>query len=933
MIKINNLSVTYKNRKVLDIDKLELPDKGLIVFNGPSGCGKSTLLNSISGVINYQGEILIDNLNLQKYSDEYKSEYRLRNIGFIFQDFKLYGSETVAQNIMLPFESSLNTTKRLQKRRYLDLKKLVNLDVDDNAKVTKLSGGEKQRVAIARALINDPKIILADEPTGALDETNATNVFSILKKISATRLVIVVSHDFELVQQFADLIFTMRDGVIIDSVNSGTYKNSKFIPILKIKKKHKKISLPSSFLLKHNLNYFKSNKVKSLLSTLITSFGLLGAGMSVVISSLITKNMTNAYSSIVGENSVVVSKKEEVEVESNITSMSTIEVESFASHYPEYIIDTGEIFYANFEDYFVDKNEVYVASSTYRTLIEGITVRHINEFHWLDFENPHTYPHSFTSLEDDEIIFGLTINMIYKLCLSLRIERTIASLSTYLSNNNLYVCFDLENKSWQYSDEQMFNMVGFVLVNRPCIYHTNHHWNSLVLHDWMRFPYTDDLQTEYSLPWMMYKIDYLQTDNNTADFLFKAYQEPYADYLILEVGNTDFLPLFYQDVKFDDRHRVLVFDNYKRSIPYRYALSIKENSKYLSSPIIGSNKGYTIFKDSLLLGFANKTYFSFNSLLLDETIDQLSTYSLSSNEQEQLSDEVACGHFTIAQQSGVTFKPLCDDTHFIKGRPPNDINEIAVSSKLIEKIGGNFDVFQTPLLISTVSKENQISGNKIQREFITDNLKVVGVVKDNYASIYHNCLWSVVYYQVRLGFSAFDLTNNCMAFQIDNTDHLKLLSKEFEMRFPNYEISYPMDDAIKSVNQVASYVGIALLIFSITTIIISIFIIILTTFLHLHDNRKDIALARCLGINKKEASKFVIYHLLIQCLFSFIISCIELFLISIVINYFFTNKLIISFNYLAPLLMLGVDIFVCFISAIFVLKPTLKVEPIEALKK
>ena len=263
----------------------------------------------------------------------------------------------------------------------------------------------------------------------------------------------------------------------------------------------------------------------------------------------------------------------------------------------------------------------------------------------------------------------------------------------------------------------------------------------------------------------------------------------------------------------------------------------------------------------------------------------------------------------------------------------NDINEIAVSSKLIEKIGGNFDVFQTPLLISTVSKENQISGNKIQREFITDNLKVVGVVKDNYASIYHNCLWSVVYYQVRLGFSAFDLTNNCMAFQIDNTDHLKLLSKEFETRFPNYEISYPMDDAIKSVNQVASYVGVALLIFSITTIIISIFIIILTTFLHLHDNRKDIALARCLGINKKEASKFVVYHLLIQCLFSFIISCIELFLVSIVINYFFTNKLIISFNYRAPLLMLGIDIFVCFISAIFVLKPTLKVEPIEALKK
>ena len=191
MIKINKLTKIYGKRAIFSNFSCEFPDKGFVCLVGSSGSGKSTLLNLISGVDNnFEGRIKIDDIELKKLSPNELSNYRIANIGYVFQNFNLLNLESVFNNVLLPLETAYNQKHFIMKKRVRDALKLVGLAKLEKQRINKLSGGERQRVSIARAIINDPKVILCDEPTGALDEKNAKEVFALLKEISLTTLVI-----------------------------------------------------------------------------------------------------------------------------------------------------------------------------------------------------------------------------------------------------------------------------------------------------------------------------------------------------------------------------------------------------------------------------------------------------------------------------------------------------------------------------------------------------------------------------------------------------------------------------------------------------------------------------------------------------------------------------------------------------------------------
>ena len=221
MLETKELVKIYKPKKgvpvkALDKVSLKFPDKGMVFLLGKSGSGKSTLLNVLGGLDSYDGgEIIIKGVSSKNFKQQHFDSYRNTYVGFIFQEYNVLDEFSVGANIALAIELQ---NRKASDGEINDILKQVDLEGFGNRKPNELSGGQKQRVAIARALVKKPQIIMADEPTGALDSNTGRQVFDTLKKLSETKLVIVVSHDREFAEQYADRIIELSDGHVISDV-------------------------------------------------------------------------------------------------------------------------------------------------------------------------------------------------------------------------------------------------------------------------------------------------------------------------------------------------------------------------------------------------------------------------------------------------------------------------------------------------------------------------------------------------------------------------------------------------------------------------------------------------------------------------------------------------------------------------------------------
>ena len=219
MLKLKNVSKFYYNKGVIASGfnkvSIEFDLQEFVAIVGESGSGKSTLLNVISGLDSYEeGEMYINGEETSHYRESDFEEYRKKYVSNIFQNFNLVNSYTVYQNIELVM--LLNGYKRKEvKKKVLDIIDKVGLTKYKNTKTAKLSGGQKQRVAIARALAKETPIIVCDEPTGNLDSKSAKSIIKLLKDISQDKLVIIVTHNFEQVEDVATRIVRMHDGKIV----------------------------------------------------------------------------------------------------------------------------------------------------------------------------------------------------------------------------------------------------------------------------------------------------------------------------------------------------------------------------------------------------------------------------------------------------------------------------------------------------------------------------------------------------------------------------------------------------------------------------------------------------------------------------------------------------------------------------------------------
>ena len=285
LLRIDNLVKEYgKNdsyQKVIDNISITFKSGEFICLLGESGSGKTTLLNILGGLdSNYKGSINIDDINL-KYIDIDK--YRSENIGFIFQNFNLINNISIIDNILLPIDKYKISHKE-KKNRAINLLKKLNIYNIRNKKIIDLSGGQKQRVAIARALINNPSIILADEPTGALDEKNSESVLEILKEINLEgKLVIVVTHS-EKVIKYSTRVIKIKDGKISSDKKIKRVREKK---LDKVELKENKIF----YLIKYGIRNFFKNKKRNIFIIFASSIGIIGIILSLFIGNSVKKYM------------------------------------------------------------------------------------------------------------------------------------------------------------------------------------------------------------------------------------------------------------------------------------------------------------------------------------------------------------------------------------------------------------------------------------------------------------------------------------------------------------------------------------------------------------------------------------------------------------------------------------------------------------------
>ena len=403
MLQIKKISKEYVtgelHQTALDNISLNLRDNEFVSILGPSGSGKTTLLNIIGGLDRYdRGDLIINEISTKKYKDKDWDSYRNHTIGFVFQSYNLIPHQSILANVELALTISGISRKE---RRSRAKKALIDVGLDGqfHKKPNQMSGGQMQRVAIARALVNNPDILLADEPTGALDTETSVQVMELLKNVAKDRLVVMVTHNPELAEKYSNRIVKLCDGKIVDDSNPFDVTENLYSKI--VNKNMGKSSMSIFTSLSLSFNNLWTKKARTLLTSFAGSIGIIGIALILALSTGVNtyiddiqKNTMASYpvtiesqtidlTTIMTENSkvavdaevdhklnAVYSNDKTLEMASNVTTSITKNnltefkkfLESKDSDVKEYVGDNGIVYSynTNFDVYTYDEEDTIV---------------------------------------------------------------------------------------------------------------------------------------------------------------------------------------------------------------------------------------------------------------------------------------------------------------------------------------------------------------------------------------------------------------------------------------------------------------------------------------------------------------------------------------------------------------------------------------------
>lgn len=389
MITLNNINKYYnsgaeKYHALRDIN-LSFPDKGMIFIVGKSGSGKSTLLNIIGGIDSYDsGELIIDEINTKEFSKSDYNTYRNSYIGFIFQEFNVVKNLNVYDNIALSLRLQ-NKNIREHNDLILETIKKVGLDGKEKRKMNQLSGGERQRVAIARAIIKQPKVIIADEPTGNLDKNNRDIVMTTLKELSKNQLVIVVTHDKTLSDKYGDEKIVIKDGQVTSHTKTNNESTMKFTSNDTVTLMSQKIAPSIKAPIFLSLKSLKQNIVRFIMITIFFIVALIFSNTTI---NLYFSNATLEYAQYQQDYDnefISISQQETIygeKVQSGFFQVDTLSYKNLVSSFNNAENDLEyQIFHFFNSDMPINQNADEYVDSFYSSCIENlIVIEDINSF-------------------------------------------------------------------------------------------------------------------------------------------------------------------------------------------------------------------------------------------------------------------------------------------------------------------------------------------------------------------------------------------------------------------------------------------------------------------------------------------------------------------------------------------------------------------------
>lgn len=418
MLKLINITKSYGKNLVLKDINLEFSTPGFITILGTSGSGKSTLLKVIGGLIKYdKGNVEILNRNLNTYSEKEYDNYRSNYISYIYQDYYLIDNLTVYDNVVMPL-NIIKMSKREKKRRVYSKLKLLHIDNLAHKKVSTLSGGEKQRVAIARAIIKNPLIVLADEPTGALDSKNSIIVMDILKELSKNILVIVVSHNEYLAKRYSNRIIRLSDGKVVrdETINKyhADYKVNKII----------KPHLSFKNAIKLSLNNLWSKKIRTILISLACSISIISLCLVLSVSQNTLKEIRVLEDKVLVNSPIVI--LHDTIKESSSTYHDNITKKEDSIH--------TNIFNNTFLDT-INSLNTYTNGIYYDKLVD-INIMS-NDYNYLDHTTINFIPSTKIINNNYDIVYGRLPNNYNELVLLIDKNNQVSSTISKIFNDNL----------------------------------------------------------------------------------------------------------------------------------------------------------------------------------------------------------------------------------------------------------------------------------------------------------------------------------------------------------------------------------------------------------------------------------------------------------------------------------------------------------------
>lgn len=565
MLELRNVSFYYEEKhKILDHVSLSFSSHGLVMIEGESGSGKSTLLSLLHHEKEVkEGDILFFHQSLKEMNEQEKMDYRLFSCGVVYQDYGLFSHLSIEENLKM-FMLVVNKTEDIP-----TLLKKVGLSLDPKTSVDVLSGGEKQRVAIARSMILTSPILLLDEPTSSLDDKNAFEIMDLLKELSKKSLIIIVTHDHRMIEQYNDGHYHMENGTLT------LIKKEEVEPVSYSFLHPKRKRFYYGIYLKRRLEH---KKKRAILLVSFLSMSVFIGSFSAILMHNMKEEMTSSFSHFASGKEIQMTVKNE-NIQDDRYSLDREEFVTIQKENQD--IDMMFYYEEDLSYAFPSRNEFRIFSLPGYPLLKGFKMETLNHFHLL--KETESYP-SLSYLENDEMVIGIEEKTLNELCDTIQIEASYEALGNYLKRNPLSVGILVKNIDWDYEDEQLLLVKGVTKAKEPTIYHSNPYFNEYIIEERMRMRSTLSWYEEVEYPWIFHKrskIKIQDKESLSSSFLSK--------YLLDETK---------------ENNTYLISKNDKSYISSYDISRILSWSNEIEGAFIGSEKGYQVFSNTILHGLS-----------------------------------------------------------------------------------------------------------------------------------------------------------------------------------------------------------------------------------------------------------------------------------------------------------------------------------------